>query len=83
MSTFLPQLQIENVWSDNLPRKRTESKLIKINDRFGRRYLLIASLPVLLADEVAELVIDASAVWHPETAAGRQLVEEEQLLLRS
>ena len=47
----------------------------------GRDDLLVAALPVLLADEGDQLVIYARAVWQPEAAARREVVEEEELLL--
>ena len=42
--------------------------------------LLEASLPVLLADELDELVVDVRALGLEEARAGTQLVEEEQVL---
>ena len=44
--------------------------------------LLEASLPVLLADELDELVVDVRALGLEEARAGTQLVEEEQVLKR-
>mmetsp|Transcript_25488 Transcript_25488/g.42978 ORF Transcript_25488/g.42978 Transcript_25488/m.42978 type:complete len:248 (+) Transcript_25488:1998-2741(+) len=47
----------------------------------GRDDLLVAAYPVLLLDEVHEAVVDPGTVRHPECRAGRQVVEEKQLLL--
>ena len=43
--------------------------------------LVVAALPVVVLDEVDELVVDAGAVGEPEGRPGRQVVEHDELLL--
>jgi hypothetical protein len=43
-------------------------------------YLLEASLPVFLPNELDQLVVDVGAFRLEEAGAGAQLVEEEQVL---
>ena len=47
----------------------------------GRHDLLEASLAVLEAHELHELVVDLGAVWQEEGAAWREWTEEEELLV--
>jgi hypothetical protein len=44
-------------------------------------HLFVASLPVLLTNEIAKLVVYTRAVWKPKTRPRRELVEKEKLLL--
>jgi hypothetical protein len=41
----------------------------------------VLSFPQFLLDEVDQVVVDDGAVGKPHAGTGRQLVEEEQLLL--
>ena len=67
-----PYLVVQSV-TRNLPQ-------IEVED-VGGDHFLIASFPILVADERDQLVVDPRTVREPEAAAGRQVVEEEQLLL--
>mmetsp|Transcript_5603 Transcript_5603/g.14835 ORF Transcript_5603/g.14835 Transcript_5603/m.14835 type:complete len:354 (-) Transcript_5603:719-1780(-) len=49
----------------------------------GRDDLHVVTLEVLLADEVDEAVVDAASMGEEEARAGRELVEEEKLLLHA
>ena len=47
----------------------------------GRYDLLEATLPILILDELEQLVVDVGALGLEKAGAGRELVEEEEVLL--
>ncbi len=58
----------------NLPQLQVED--IRGDD------LLVSSFPILLSNKITEFVVYSSTMRQPKTAARRQRMEEEQLLLR-